>query len=88
MDIIAVADSSYSLHENSKRNYTGNGTHGYDNRNTDMDAIFYAYGPAFKQNYSQKRFINVSLYPLFCKILGIKEAPNDGNLAEVIEMLK
>lgn len=88
MDIIAVADSSYSLHENSKRNHTGNGTHGYDNRNTDMDAIFYAYGPAFKQNYSQKRFINVSLYPLFCKILGIKEAPNDGNLAEVIEMLK
>jgi alkaline phosphatase D len=88
MDIIAFADSSYSLHENSKRDYKGKGTHGYDNRNTDMDAIFYAYGPAFKQNYSQKRFINVSLYPLFCKILGIKEAPNDGDIAEVIDMLK
>lgn len=88
LDIIAVADSSYSLFKNSEREYKGNGTHGYDNRNTDMDAIFYAYGPAFKEDYSQKRFENVSLYPLFCKILGLKEAPNDGNIEEVLDMLK
>lgn len=53
-----------------------------------MDAIFYAYGPAFKENYQQERFKNVSLYPLFCKILGLKEAPNDGNIKEVEGMLK
>lgn len=88
LDIIAIADSSYSLFKNSKREYKGQGTHGYDNKNTDMDAIFYAYGPAFKENYQKDRFINVSLYPLFCKILGLKEAPNDGNIAEVVDMLK
>jgi len=88
LDIIAVADSSYSLFKNSKRDYNGQGTHGYDNRNTDMDAIFYAYGPAFKENYEKDRFINVSLYPLFCKILGLNEAPNDGNLEDVMDMLK
>jgi len=88
LDIVAVADSSYSLFSNSERIHKGNGTHGYDNRNTDMDAIFYAYGPAFKENYQQKRFKNVSLYPLFCKILGLKEAPNDGNIKEVEGMLK
>ena len=53
-----------------------------------MDAIFYAYGPAFKTNYSQPRFQNVSVYPLFCKILGLEEAPNDGDINELIEMLK
>lgn len=88
LDIIAVADSSYSLFSDSDRNHTGNGTHGYDNRNTDMDAIFYAYGPAFKQHYVQNRFENVSLYPLFCKILGLKEALNDGDINEVKNMLK
>jgi alkaline phosphatase D len=88
LDIIAVADSSYSLFGTSGRNYKGNGTHGYDNRNTDMDAIFYAYGPAFKENYVQKRFQNVSLYPLFCEILNLEEAPNDGNIEEVLDMLK
>lgn len=88
LDIVAVADSSYSLFSKSNRNYHGTGTHGYDNRNTDMDAIFYAYGPAFKENYIQNRFKNVSLYPLFCKILGLVEAPNDGNLKDVEDMLK
>lgn len=88
LDIVAVADSSYSLFSNSKRAYKGQGTHGYDNRNTDMDAIFYAYGPAFKENYSKDRFINVSLYPLFCKILGLTEAPNDGQLEDIEDILR
>lgn len=88
LDIIAVADSSYSLLKNSKREYNGQGTHGYDNRNTDMDAIFYAYGPAFKENHEQERFINVSLYPLFCRILGLDEAPNDGNINDIKDILK
>ena len=88
LDLIAVADSSYSLFYKSDRKYSGSGTHGYDNRNTDMDAIFYAYGPAFKENYVQSRFKNVSLYSLFCHLLELKEAPNDGDLAEVKDMLK
>lgn len=88
LDIVAVADSSFSLFNTAKRAYKGNGTHGYDNKNTDMDAIFYAYGPAFKKGYTQNRFINVSLYPLFCKILRLKEAPNDGNLKDLEKMLK
>lgn len=88
LDITVVADSLYSLFKHSKRKHYGKGTHGYDNRNTDMDAIFYAYGPAFKENYEQARFQNVSLYPLFCRILGLEEAPNDGNLKEIEEMLK
>lgn len=88
LDVIAVADSSWSLFNKSGKNYSGFGTHGYDNRNTDMGAIFYAYGPAFKEKYAQPRFENVSLYALFCEILKIKQAPNDGNFNEVKDMLK
>lgn len=88
LDIIALADSSYSLFIDSTRKHEGGGTHGYDNRNTDMDAIFYSYGPAFKENYKQNRFKNVSLYSLFCKILDISEANNDGDFDEVKDMLK
>ncbi len=88
LDIVAVADSAYSLFENSDRAHLGQGTHGYDNRNTDMGAIFYAYGPDFKKGFTQNRFQNVDLYPLFCKLLGLKEAPNDGDIKEVKDMLK
>jgi len=88
LDIVAVADSSYSLYNNSAKAYNGSGTHGYDNKDTDMDAIFYAYGPAFKKGYSKDRFKNVSVYPLFCKILNLEEAPNDGDLKEISDVLK
>lgn len=88
LDLVAVADSSYSLFLNSNRKYNGLGTHGYDNKNTDMDAIFYAYGPAFKKGYTLDRFENVSLYPLFCKILQLKESANDGKIDQVIGALQ
>ena len=65
-----------------------NGTHGYDIANKDMNAIFYAYGPAFKANHQHTSFKNVSVYPLMCEILGLNPAPNDGNLEEVNGMLR
>jgi alkaline phosphatase D len=87
-NIIVVADSSWSVSlQKPKKQYTG-GTHGYDTRNTDMHAIFYAVGPAFKQNYIQPSFQNTHIYSLLAYLLGIKPAQTDGNLKEVINMLK
>ncbi len=89
LDFTIVADSSYSLMKREPREgYGFGGTHGYDINNTDMDAIFYAYGPAFKENYQQTKFKNVDVYPLMCEILGLTPAPNDGQLKEVEGMLK
>ncbi|MCF8366130.1 MAG: ectonucleotide pyrophosphatase/phosphodiesterase [Bacteroidales bacterium] len=88
LDFVVVADSSWSLFYIEKGSYLG-GTHGFDNANTDMHAIFYASGPAFKSDgFVNPVFRNVSLYPLMCKILNLNPAPNDGNLEEVREMLK
>lgn len=86
-NIIVVADSAWSvLMQRPKNQYTG-GTHGYDTRNTDMHAIFYAVGPAFKQNYLQPSFQNTNIYSLLAYLLGIRPAKTDGDLNQVIEML-
>jgi alkaline phosphatase D len=87
LDFVVVADSAWSVFYDKKGSYFG-GTHGFDNRNTDMHAIFYGMGPVLKKNYSQATFPNVSLYPLMCEILDLKPAPNDGNLKDVVGMLK
>ncbi|MCB2197078.1 MAG: ectonucleotide pyrophosphatase/phosphodiesterase [Bacteroidetes bacterium] len=87
-DFVVVADSSWSLLVSSgKKAYSG-GTHGYDNSNKDMHAIFYAYGPAFKKNYKNKAINNIDIYPLICKILDIKPAKVDGTPEKTSHMLK
>ena len=88
LDFTIVADSSFSIMKKAPRRDYGMGTHGYDISNKDMNAIFYAYGPAFKNGYQQAMFSNTSVYPLMCEVLGIIPAPNDGNLDEVKSMLK
>ncbi len=86
-DFTLSADSSWIISwRKSPPPFTG-GSHGYDNRNTDMHAIFYAYGPAFKKAYSHPTFDNIDIYPLICEILKLKSAPVDGNLDNVRDML-
>jgi alkaline phosphatase D len=88
LDFTLVADSSFSILHEIPKNHYGKGTHGYDILNKDMNAIFYAYGPAFKSGYAQAEFSNTSVYPLMCQILGLIPAPNDGDFNEVSGMLK
>jgi alkaline phosphatase D len=87
LDFVLVADSAWSLFYDKKGSYFG-GAHGFDNGNTAMYTIFYGTGPAFKSNYNQPVFPNVSLYPLMCELLGLEAAPNDGKLDDVEGMLK
>lgn len=87
-DFIVVADSSWSLLKSSKRKAYSGGTHGYDNKDKDMYAIFYAYGPAFKVGYKHASINNIDIYPLICKILNIKPAKVDGKIENTVKMLK
>jgi alkaline phosphatase D len=87
MDIVVVADSSWSVVLSANSN-VGNGAHGYDNDNKDMHAVFYAYGPAFKSNYISPTFNNVDIYPLICEVLGLEPAPVDGKLENVKQLLR
>ncbi len=89
LDIIVAADSAWSIgwRRGSSNEYSG-GTHGYDIRNKDMHAIFYAAGPSFKSGYRQPVFDNIDLYPLFAHILGIIPQNVDGSLDAVQQMLR
>jgi alkaline phosphatase D len=83
-----VADSAWSITRYTpKKEFTG-GTHGYDIRNTDIHAIFYAAGPAFRQNYIHPSFQNIHIYPLLARLLGIVPAKTDGDLKAVEQMLR
>ena len=87
LDFIIEAEQGYSLVATVDQKISG-GTHGYDNNNKDMQAIFYATGPNFKVNKSFRTFENVSIYPLIAKILGLQIAKVDGNLDQVQGMLR
>lgn len=87
LDIVVVADSSWSIVPTADKT-VGKGAHGFDNDNMDMHAIFYAYGPAFKQGYVSPTFENVNIYPLICEILGLQPAPVDGSINNVQNLLE
>lgn len=85
-DFVIEAKKGYSLVSKESKHIKG-GTHGYDNNEKDMHAIFYAKGPAFKINKEVKTFENVSVYPLIAHILGLKIDEVDGEFSEVQNML-
>jgi predicted AlkP superfamily pyrophosphatase or phosphodiesterase len=86
-DLILVADGGWSIVWSWTKGYA-RGTHGYDPANPDMHAIFYAYGPDFKENHRHPAFQNIHLYPLMTEILGLEPAETDGSLDAVKDMLK
>ena len=85
-DFVIEAKKGYSLVSKRDQNIKG-GTHGYDNKEKDMHAIFYAKGPAFKVDKKVGTFQNVSVYPLIARILGLQIDEVDGKLSDVKTML-
>lgn len=84
-DIVIDPDLGWQI---SNRIRTGRGAHGFDPANSDMHTVFRAVGPDFKKGFKASKFRNVSIYPLVCKLLGIEPAPNDGDIREVLPMLR
>lgn len=87
-DILVEAEPGWSVTwSHDKDSYSG-GTHGYDNLIPDMQGIFYARGPAFKDGYVHPSFFNVNVYPIIATILNLTPAKTDGSLDEVRGMLR
>ncbi len=65
------------------------GGHGYDPREMpSMKAIFYAAGPDIRAGVTVAPFVNVDVYPLIAKILGLQTGPIDGSLSVLQGILK
>lgn len=86
-DFVIEAEKGWSLVSKESTHING-GTHGYDNNEKDMHAIFYAKGPAFKVDKTVKTFQNVSVYPLIAHILGLQIGEIDGKFSDVKSMLR
>ena len=86
-EIVVAADSSWSIGTRADNSSIKGGAHGYDNLDSDMSAIFYAAGPAIKKGVKIKELDNIDIYNLICKILKINPAKNDGNPADITQIL-
>lgn len=87
-DVTVLADDGYSI-EWSNRKPRLRGAHGYDNANPDMHGIFFATGPAFRNDsYVKKPFQNIHLYALMTEILQLMPAENDGSPDSIADLLK
>ncbi len=65
------------------------GQHGFDNAFPEMQAVFYAWGPAFKEKKTIGNFENINVYPLIAKILGLPITEKiDGSLQVLEGILK
>lgn len=63
------------------------GAHGYDNQLRSMRATFIGHGPAFRRGVVAP-FTNVNVYNIMAKIMKLRPAKNDGNLAVARRVLR
>ncbi|MCX7514806.1 ectonucleotide pyrophosphatase/phosphodiesterase [Frateuria sp. STR12] len=63
------------------------GEHGYDNAAPQMQALFVAHGPAFRDGATVPPFPNVDVYPLMVHLLDLPPQPSDGDYDAVKGML-
>lgn len=86
-DIMLVADPGKAFSFSGRKPLAGN--HGFDNAIPEMQATFYAWGPAFRSGYKIPSFENVNVYPLVANLLGLKPVCNiDGDLKILKDILK
>ncbi|EAQ32530.1 ectonucleotide pyrophosphatase/phosphodiesterase [Idiomarina baltica] len=79
--IVLSTDAPVSFATRPVEERSDGGTHGYYN-NRDMDGLFVAVGPAFKNGVTIDRFENIHIYPLMADILDLKLMTQiDGEIA-------
>lgn len=90
--IIGIADEGWSI---SSRQYLADyptaldgGDHGYRPDVPSMGGIFLATGPNFKTGVTVPAFSNIHIYTLITHIMGLKSAPNSGDLSVVRNLLR
>uniref|UniRef100_V9KH31 Ectonucleotide pyrophosphatase/phosphodiesterase family member 7-like protein n=1 Tax=Callorhinchus milii TaxID=7868 RepID=V9KH31_CALMI len=86
MPILVYGDLGYNINGRIIL-YVNKGDHGFDNEEMDMKMFFRAFGPDFKSNYLSEPFDSINIYPLMCKLLGVRPEPNNGSLPITEDML-
>jgi predicted AlkP superfamily pyrophosphatase or phosphodiesterase len=64
------------------------GMHGYDPRLPSMHGILIGRGPGLARASRVGRVVNLHLYELMCRLLGVEPAPNEGRIGRVRGLLR
>ncbi|HVT03223.1 MAG TPA: ectonucleotide pyrophosphatase/phosphodiesterase [Thermoanaerobaculia bacterium] len=86
--VVALAETGWMINVGKPTKNRNLGTHGFDNADPLMNALFIAHGPAFKSGARIPAFPNVDVYSLMARILGLTPAPNDGSLSTLERALR
>jgi len=86
--VVLIADPGWTTGLRPEPGRYSKGDHGYDWRWSDMHAIFYAEGPAFKRGLTIDTLYNVDIYNIVTGIMGLTPAPNDGNSERISPLLR
>ncbi|WP_034160467.1 alkaline phosphatase family protein [Sphingomonas sp. ERG5] len=78
---LCLAETGWLINKSAPTEASGGGTHGYDNADPAMAALFIANGPAFARGHTPPAFDNVDIQPLLAATLGITAPKGDGSLA-------
>lgn len=90
-DVVGVAEAGWLLSTRAalaSGRWASGGSHGFDNADSTMRALFIAAGPAFRRGVVVEPFQNLHVYELVCRVLGLRPAPNDGSLDSVRTLLR
>lgn len=88
-ELVLVADDGWTITSRDRfATFRAGGTHGYDQSLPSMRALFVASGPAFRRGSVVPSFGNIHVYELMAHILGLRPAPNDGQLDSVRAVLR
>lgn len=87
-DILIIPHYPHVFRFNNKK--VSAGSHGFDPyKMKDMQAVFYAWGPAFKPHVNIPAFENVNVYPVVARILGLSITGKiDGTMKVANEILR
>lgn len=84
-DIVVIPDNGWQF-DVEPLEYLG--MHGYDPQHPDMQVIFRAFGPDFKENHQAQPFHNTDIYSLLCLLLHITPEPTQGNPERILPLLR
>ena len=91
-ELIMIADLGWTINNRAyierRENYPSGGTHGFDNQEPEMHALFVANGPDFKEGFRMGTFENIHIYELMAHLLRIPSAGTDGSLDSLRAILR
>lgn len=88
-DIVCIAKNKWNIALDKDKKFNP-GSHGWSQYETkDMDAIFYAGGPSFKNNFEYESLDNIHIFPLIAYLFDVKITESiDGDFSKIKEILK